>query len=495
MFDSRFGEPVLRRLFLSFAALASAAGASHAPHQGWSTAATQDINAGYRLFRENHPGWDDPTNPGFRAQLERARKLGLLLASAAKDEAGYEDALGAFSATLSDGHARLVATDPAQDHAARWPGFTVAWRGQRLLVAETGLASHVLAGAEVLECDGKPIRKFIEARLASRGMRPAEPGQWWSRSPRALVDSSDASGSPPTRCNFRMHPGSTSRTLRLHWSPAPQNFSARLKRASDGERTEIGLSQPRAGLFLIGLPDFEPDEGGRAAYRRLFAELKEKRADLRHARAVVIDLRYNDGGSGEWGLETARVLWGAAPVDAAMAIWQKQVQIWWRASAGNTAYVRGLEAQLRQQGRREFADELRNVLQVMETAHDAGRTFAVEPQHHSTTTAVAAQSDFFTPVYVITPGRCASACLDAVDIFKRFPNTRLIGAPTSADSAYLDVRTEPLPSGHGIAIIPTKLWMYRPRKGGEVYMPDVEAKQLDWSTKTFLDLVEAQVRR
>ena len=109
--------------------------------------------------------------------------------------------------------------------------------------------------------------------------------------------------------------------------------------------------------------------------------------------------------------------------------------------------------------------------------------------------AIKQVSDFATPVYVITSGRCASACLDAVDTFKLFPNTKLIGAPTSADTQYLEIRAEPLPSRHGIAIIPTKVWMYRPRKSGQVYSPDVEAKQLDWSTNAFLDLVEKGVTR
>lgn len=484
---------MLRRFFLGLAALASAAGATRqSPH--WSDAAKQDVEAGYRLFRDSHPGWYDPDNREFRAQLERARKLGLRAASAARDEAGYEDALGAFSATISDGHARLVGTDSASDVAARWPGFTVAWRGERLLVAETGPDSPVPTGAEVTQCDGKPIRAFIAARLASRGMRPAEPGQWWSKSPRALVDSSDASGRPPSTCQFRISSETAPRTLSLHWSRAPSDLSNLLKRASDGERTAIGLSQPRPGLFLIGLPDFDPDEAGRAAYRRLFAELKERQPDLHRARAVVIDLRYNDGGSGEWPLEIARALWGTSPVDAAMAVWHKPVQIWWRASAGNTAYVKQLQMRLREEGQREPADQLGKVVRVMDAALKSRRPFAVEPRDKPLADTSVARSDFTTPVYVITPGRCASACLDAVDTFKRFPNTRLIGAPTSADSAYLEVRTAPLPSRHGVAIIPTKLWMYRPRKGGQAYVPDLEAKQLDWTTKTFLDMIEAQVR-
>jgi len=178
-----------------------------------------------------------------------------------------------------------------------------------------------------------------------------------------------------------------------------------------------------------------------------------------------------------------------------MSAWQKPVQVQWRASADNLAYVMQLELRLRAERRSETADALGRAAAAMEAAREAGRAFAVEPAEKLPLARDGFQSDFSTPVFVITPGRCASACLDAIDTFKRFPNTTLIGAPTSADSQYLEIRTEALPSGHGIAIIPTKLWMHRPRKGGQVYKPDVEATQLDWSTKAFLDLVEKRLTR
>lgn len=484
---------MLRHFFLGLAALASSAAATDRVGEQWSDAARQDVEAGYRLFRDNHPGWVDKSNLGFRAQLDRARKLGLLAASAAKNEEGYEDALGTFSGVLADGHARLVGTDTEPSGTKRWPGFVTAWRGQRLLVAQASSASPVPVGAEVLECGRKPIRQFIMARLVNRGMRPSEAGQWWSRSPRALVDSSDASGRPPSDCLFRVGSRTTRRTL--NWSSAPADMADPLERASDGERTPIGLSEPRPGLFLIGLPDFEPDELGRAAYRHLFAELDQRRATLRRAKAIIIDLRYNDGGSDEWPFETAKALWGRGAVDAAITASQRPVQIWWRASPGNTAYVEQEEAQLRREARGATADDWAKIGKLMQTALDSGHLFAVEPREKPPAASLESHSDLSTPVYVITSGRCASACLDAIDTFKLFPNTLLIGAPTSADSQYLEIRTERLPSGHGIAIIPTKIWMFRPRKGGLIYKPDVEATQLDWSTNAFLDLIETRLPR
>jgi hypothetical protein len=97
-----------------------------------------------------------------------------------------------------------------------------------------------------------------------------------------------------------------------------------------------------------------------------------------------------------------------------------------------------------------------------------------------------------TPVYVVVPGQCASACLDAIDVFKLFDNTRLVGAVSSSDSTYMDVRLQPLPSGLAQLVIPNKMYVNRPRAKGVYYRPDLAFDRLDWSTQALLDLVLTQ---
>ncbi|MFN9880375.1 MAG: peptidase, partial [Planctomycetota bacterium] len=98
-----------------------------------------------------------------------------------------------------------------------------------------------------------------------------------------------------------------------------------------------------------------------------------------------------------------------------------------------------------------------------------------------------------TPVYVIMPPQSASAALDAIDTFKLFSNTRLIGAPSSADSTYMEVRLADLPSGLGKVIVPNKVYVNRPRGNGVYYNPDILHRNLDWSTEAFLKRVQAEV--
>jgi hypothetical protein len=134
---------------------------------------------------------------------------------------------------------------------------------------------------------------------------------------------------------------------------------------------------------------------------------------------------------------------------------------------------------------------------VFEAAVTRGDKYLVEPDipESSSATKTDEPSELHTPVYVIVPGQCASACLDAIDYFKRFPNTKLIGAPSSADSTYMEVRNPKLPSGMAYAIIPMKIYVDRPRGKGVFYQPDIEMRDFDWSTANFLKRVEADLAK
>jgi hypothetical protein len=467
------------------------------PGLDWRAAALQDVRAAYDIFAENHPGMHDPTNRAFPAQLARARDLGLAAAARATSRRGYIEALGAFSAELSDGHARVYPTAPAGAAPAesRWPGFVAAWRGDRMLVHNAGPGSPAPVGSRIVSCDGRPIAEIVRRRLTSVGFRAGEAGHWWARAPQALT-SGEELGPPPRSCRFR-YPDGRTRSAPLAWSPAPENLSQLLRQASDGDGGPIGLSEPRPGIFLVSMPTFGPDAAGVAAYRALFDAVRARRAELLRARAVVLDLRHNGGGSSSWSRQLAEALWGTEPVTHAMAQFFRNVEIWWRTSEGNIAHMATLAEQARANGNAPAAAYMSAQGEAMRAARANGEPLWVQQRasDRQVPQGPVPPSDFTAPVYVITPGRCASACLDAVDTFTRFDNVRLIGAPTSADSTYMEVRSQPLPSGRGAIVIPTKVWLGRPRAGGEIYKPHIVMEALDWSTASFLDRIQRDLIR
>lgn len=462
----------------------------------WKAAAHEDVLAAYDLYVANHPGMHDPGNPGFPQQLERARNAGLVVAARASTAGDYGDALGAFSAEIGDGHARAFSNQSVAGQSSDrfWPGFIAAWRG-RMLIQHAGPGSPAPAGSQILACDGLQASDFVRSQIAYRGFRPREAGQWWSRSTQAFF-TTEGLWSGPKRCEFLLPDGSR-RDVELAYHPAPAGFGDMVANATDGERMPIGLSEVRPKIFLIGMQDFAPGEDGVRAYRDLFDALRKRRPELIKARAVVIDMRHNNGGSSEWSRQGARLLWGERPVDLQLDDYFRNVRVWWRASPGNAAHVAQLEGKVRKDGNIEVADALHQIAAGLNAAVAKGDVFYVEGDEPAVPERVAgsAVSDFRTPVYVITPGRCASACLDAVDTFVRFANVKLIGAPTSGDSPYMDVRVADLPSGQGRLVIPNKMWVGRPRAGGEVYGPHIQVTDLDWSTATFLDHVERDISR
>ena len=477
--------------------LAGAALADDAPVD-WNAAARADIEAATRIFRADHAGWDNPSDPAFRDRLEAARQKGLARAENADGESGYVRALGAFSAELGDGHARIYRSAPAGGAAAgvaqTWPGFVPAFRGNGVFVHSAAADFPFPAGTRIAACDGMPIRAWIREQGLVAGLRAAEPGQWWSRTTAMMTGRSDAPP-PAATCSFVGADGVAAEQP-LSWTAAPADLAGRRARATDGDRLPIGLSEPAAGLFWIALPDFNPDESGQAAYDALFADLVARRQALGQARAVVIDLRHNNGGSSAWPERVARLLWGEEAVERRSFDRFAGVTVWYRASPANTAYVDTWREAFRDDP--DMSVEVARVADGMRAALDAGEPYFIVRDTAEDVAEAAAKSprtDFATPVYVITPGRCASACLDAVDTFTLFDNVALIGAPTSADSVYLEVRSEPLPSGQGRIVVPIKFWHQRPRESGEVYHPRIRVDALDWSSETFLGIVESDLWR
>ncbi len=144
----------------------------------------------------------------------------------------------------------------------------------------------------------------------------------------------------------------------------------------------------------------------------------------------------------------------------------------------------------------EAADEVAGIAGHLEAARARGDRFYIEQVGRSFAVEGARTGPRrLPPVYVIVDGGCASACLDAVDLFTQFPGVRLMGAPTSADTNHMDIRFEPLPSGRGIVVLPTKIWVGRPRAAGEVYRPHIPVNDLEWSIVTMLDHVERDLGR
>lgn len=481
-------EFTVKHFAICAAALLAAPLAAETPD--WAALAAQDIEALYAETKANHPGMHDPANPAFPALLEQARSEALAYAGKATSAAGFEASLDRFSAVLNDVHAGAYATLPeGYAPTIRWPGFVAAWRGDAMYVYKSAEGGP-LAGSRIESCDGTPVTDLVKTRVFGWRNGASIPGAWWASARLALIDDGNPFAALPQTCRFVFDGKTEDRTL--SWSPVPDYYREWRNGSINGDLLPIGIEERAPGIHWIAMPDFQPDDAGVAAYDALFETLAAKADSLRSARAVVLDLRYNNGGSSLWSRRVAEHLWGKDAVGLRAAARSAKTQVWWRPTPGNLAEVRGFVDLLEEQGNTETAAIVAQFIPLFEKAIAKGETWFVEPDFDppAKTDAAPPAPQLTVPVYVVVPGQCASACLDAIDTFKLFPNTILIGAPSSADSTYMEVRNPPLPSGMARGIIPMKMYVDRPRGNGVFYTPDIEMADFDWSTANFLKWIE-----
>lgn len=58
------------------------------------------------------------------------------------------------------------------------------------------------------------------------------------------------------------------------------------------------------------MPSFSSTDKQTVAYNKVFEKIQQQRSKLLTAKAVVLDLRHNQGGSSYWSSQIAKELWG-----------------------------------------------------------------------------------------------------------------------------------------------------------------------------------------
>jgi len=419
----------------------------------WRSITERDINAAYSITAHNHPGMFDVNNPTFPDLLNQAKAEALTLSAQASGPQAHVAAIARFSTILQDGHAG---------------------------------AFNISKGDVVSQCDGQSTDTLMRERIFKFHGEVAQPGHWWQQGWRLLIDEGNPFLTPLKECEFVKANGNTY-TQVLNWSVRPKSASRHLENAYNGDELPIDLTWPDKNIAWIAMPSFSSTDKQTAAYNKVFEKIQQQRSKLLTAKAVVLDLRHNQGGSSYWSSQIAKELWGEKVVEQKA---NDKSQVWWRASKDNTDYVESLFGVVKDQP--EVLKTLKTVAAGMALSLKNDAPFYVEqetntlnnmPQNPLTT-------DFKTKVFVIVPPQCASACLDALDKFKLFENTTLFGAPSSADSMYMEVRLADLPSGLGKVIVPNKVYVNRARGAGSYYKPDIAYNGIDWTTNVLLEQIK-----
>lgn len=434
----------------------------------WSATLRGDARAFHDDIAANHPGPVNRLDPDFFRRNDQALALALSRAPKVHDFAGYRSAMADYTASFDDGHLAFWSDTVPPDAVYRWPGFLTTYDDQGAqVVATRDNTPAVPLGAQLLSCDGRSAERLAATNIG------AFVGRWQLASQRRrygnvlFADQGNPFVKPPIRCRFMI--SGKPRAVRLTWQPIEGGLLAtRLNETARRAHPPMIARTLSDGTRWYGLGSFGGDaasESGRAL-PGLIAGMATERAALGRAPAVVLDLRGNNGGSSDWSQQIARILWGKGAVSA---VDDGTTAVDWRASPANIAFMSGSPVEQRavlspealawfERSIAGMKDALAKHVSLWRDAnHVDGRSDA-PPQ--------SAPPALKGPVYFITDTGCASACLDAADLWRALGAVQ-VGQETSGDTLYMDVRQDMLPSGQGQAVIPMKVYRGR-RRGANV---------------------------
>jgi Peptidase family S41 len=457
------------------------AGRKSQTSKDWAALTKQDVQTIHDAYKSSHPGMLNKDDPNFASNLERATEQHLALAQKATTQAGHHAVLNRYMATFRDDHSQWRVVDenfqPKPDTTPiRWPGFVLGARNGTVMVVASKGAGAPPVGSALQSCDGTPTKRLLKDRVDPYSFDTGVPGNLIREARYLLLDQGNPFLPPLKLCSFAIGQ-QPAKTYALRWVLQTEADKALFDRSIGESVSEASVSISQDNIAWIAFPTF------------LFVDLtkpleniKKQIAAIRKAKAIIIDLRGNGGGSSDWGNQLARTLWGEKFVE--YKTWNDAYPEW-RTSQANVDWFKFLSKPevglLAPDQVEKFAKPLIAALEPR--VPDADTKLWAKQDDLSARPAKVETQFPKLPVYVLQDAVCASACLDTMDVLRNMPNVKFLGQVTDADTNYLEVRFQLLPSGEGGFSTPMKVWRNRPRASGQAYQPDVTNPELDWSEK------------
>lgn len=429
----------------------------------FSALAIQDLEAARSALAAAHPGLAGEVAPRLARWFDEGYEEAVVLARAARTPRQAFASLKYFLAGFEDGHVTAFAS-PTLHGKFGWAGWSARFNGHAFEVVDVARdwdGPLPSPGAQLIECDGKPIQTFIEQRIGPfvdvryqlEGTQSMLGAMVSNRHPAYPLWKADG----PSECGF-LSPSGKHERVPLTWRETGEGLQ-RLARPSNG----VGVEVWGAG-YWIWANDFDPVERNTKDADAMLAAIAAMPSS---ARFVVLDTRGNEGGSGVYGYEILSTLMRSATPRE-----EPDVRAFWRVS--EIAY-KALSEAMRQEQARTGGESTRgaglaSVVRELSAALVADGPAMVEDFSGEALPAPPQGPGFAGKVVLVTDNRCASACLDFVDAARRIPGVLHVGQPTSGDTEYAEVVTHPLPSGASMWV-PLKAWKGRSRGVNKPVVP------------------------
>ncbi|WP_114520806.1 hypothetical protein [Altererythrobacter sp. ZODW24] len=466
------------------------------PTVDWGKLFASDLEAAEQITLDNHPAAiDEADKASFLDTLKRAMIEGRARTAIIEGPLGYSSAMAAFSATFRDNHFKTASTpqfravDLGTETGSRWPGFVAAWHDDLFTIIESEVP-QVEVGGTISQCDGRPATVWVRDTIfAYTPADPANPSNWSLFAPNLFNQVKNPAIGTPEVCNIVSSTGTTTEVA-LDWQPAPDDIWQRLESAKFGAAAEISLKEVEPGIWWIQLGTFHFQNAKRQEHMdTLLSDLAENSAELIRARAIVFDLTGNQGGNSIWARRVLETVYGKRYVEA--LAYGPEVYVDWRVTDGTIAAMEGYREVGIKRGDDRYVAFTSRTIEGLERAQAAGKQWFSTRSTDVETAAepLRVQSPVKSRSIILTDGRCASACLDFMDMALGVEGITHAGYTTSADSNYMDVRGIDLPSGYAMLTMPMKVFRNRPRASGEYYTPSISYTGDDWSLEQRVEWV------
>ena len=418
------------------------------PH--WSAITTGDVEAAYRLLRDNHPGAAPELHDlVFQQRLNTAHTLALKRARTVTSYQGYLFTLAGFATDMGDKH--IWSRPTFVVNLPRWAGILVSKRGDTWIVTDTEPGQSTVLGAALISCDGEAVQDLARKNIGGFHAVWSVGAQQIQNAPWLLIDEGNPFITRPKTCVFEHQ--SQRETVNLDWVRIKrENLLPRVKKAIGAGAAGFGVRRVGQG-YWIALQDLLSDHA-----RAVVKAVEEQKMALREAPYVVLDLRGNGGGSSVMGRQVAASLLGAAAADGRL---RPATQVAcggpdgsWRASEGNIKQLEFVQVSpLVVEGGPEIKKMVQDTLRDAREAFAQGKAFSasincpIEPPKPPAATQP--PSLMKGRLILLTDNLCFSSCLSVTDDFRTLGAFH-IGQTTDAATHYVDVREQYLPSGYSM---------------------------------------------
>jgi hypothetical protein len=449
----------------------------HAPPDlRWDEITRTDVEAAYKLLRDNHPGGAEELHDlAFQERLSSAHSVALDRARTVVSYQGYAAVLAGLASGMGDKH--IWSRPTFVVNVPRWAGIIPSKRGKDWIVTDTDESRAALRGATLISCNGEDIDELARRNLGGFRVDWNVGAQQVQSAPWLLIDEGNPFITRPSSCLFEQ--AGKRQTQKLDWMRIKrESLLPRLQAAIGAGAAGYGVRRVEGG-YWISLQSLKDE---RAA--GVVKEVEDQKAALRAAPFVVLDLRGNGGGSSLYGRQMAVSLFGREFVDATLGPEGGATcggDSVWRASEGNIHNLEFLVHSDAVHMPTEAKAMGEEQLLKMRAAHVRHRAFSGDincPEALLQAAPAAPPASLLNARFLLlTDNLCFSSCLLVTEDFLKLGAFH-IGQTTDAATHFIEVREEYLPSGYSMfstlqAVAPGSPYQIGPFEPDLVYNGDI----------------------